>query len=365
MGTIRFLLAIAILCFHTTPLYGNYLYMNQPALETFFIMSGFYMALILTEKYSRKADFYRARALRIFPMYFIFLGMSVVASVAHGEASIAPGRGWPIAAYDTWRSHFGELSLGAIISMLLANLLIFGQDVMMFLKIEGGSLSFTPDFAREALPAWKFLFIPPTWSIALELTFYALAPFLVFRSKKALFALLIGGIILKYFLASWYGLSNDPWSNRFLPSELPLFVLGILGYRFYAHYRETLFASRAVTWCSIGLFAAWIALIVFYFSIPCEGRATLFLCFSALAIPFTFELFKRSRVDQFLGDLSFPIYLSHYSFMLLVIQRWDNLSIYVAPITIAFSLGYHLLIGRRIDNFRHRLSRCQPPAAVS
>jgi hypothetical protein len=48
------------------------------AVEAFFVISGFYMALVLTERYDgHVGSFYRARALRIFPMYWALLALVV------------------------------------------------------------------------------------------------------------------------------------------------------------------------------------------------------------------------------------------------------------------------------------------------
>jgi peptidoglycan/LPS O-acetylase OafA/YrhL len=356
MGTIRFLLAIAILCFHTTPLSKNYLSIGEVALETFFIMSGFYMALVLEEKYTRKRDFYLARFLRIYPTYLIILALTVIACVAHGSGEIAPGRTWPIAAYDTWRSQWTSLSATTLGTLFLTNLLLVGQDVVMFLSIDSGGLAWTSNFAAEPLPAWKFLFNPPAWSISLELVFYLIAPFIVRRHTGFLVSLMIGALLLKRALATGFGLAHDPWSYRFLPSEFPLFILGIFGYRFYATNRDRLSTSRFLRGCGAALLCGWVAWIVLYNETNHTYRGTAFLLYSALSIPFVFSLVKRSRVDQFLGDLSYPIYLSHYPIMLVVIQWWDNAGMYVVPLTVAFSVVFQSLVARKIEGYRHRVT---------
>lgn len=356
MGTIRFLLAIAILCVHSTPLYGNYLSIGEVALETFFVMSGFYMALVLTEKYTRKRDFYLARFLRIYPTYFIIVALTAVGSIAHGSGEIASGRAWPIAAYDTWRSQWSELSAIAILYLFLTNLLLVGQDIVMFLTLNGGELTWTSDFAATPLPAWKFLFNPPAWSISLEIVFYLLAPFVVRRNALLLTALLVASLGLKVVLATAYGLAHDPWSYRFFPSETSLFILGIFGYRFYSKYREVFATSRAVHAAAVALFCVWIAWIVFYNEVQVPYKGTGFLVYSAIALPFVFTLVMRSRVDQFLGDLSYPIYLSHYPIILVVIQWTNNEGIYVAPLAVAFSIVYQVFVANKIERYRHAVA---------
>ena len=50
MGIIRFLLAISVVIAHTSSVYGFKLVGGQIAVQAFYMISGFYMTLILNEK---------------------------------------------------------------------------------------------------------------------------------------------------------------------------------------------------------------------------------------------------------------------------------------------------------------------------
>ncbi len=52
MGVMRFLLALSVLILHTAPDSAFPMVGGRVAVETFFMISGFYMALILNEKYA-------------------------------------------------------------------------------------------------------------------------------------------------------------------------------------------------------------------------------------------------------------------------------------------------------------------------
>jgi peptidoglycan/LPS O-acetylase OafA/YrhL len=70
----RTLLAIAVVLNLVPQYLGIHLIHGPLAVEGFFVISGFYMALILSERYDgRVGNFYQARALRIFPMYWAVL----------------------------------------------------------------------------------------------------------------------------------------------------------------------------------------------------------------------------------------------------------------------------------------------------
>jgi len=78
-----------------------------------------------------------------------------------------------------------------------------------------------------------------------------------------------------------------------------------------------------------------------------------------LAIPFIFELSKRSKLDRFTGELSYPMYISHL-LMLDISERIlhkysiDNkyLSLLGAVLTIVFAIVLVLLVSKRLESFR-------------
>lgn len=71
MGLIRLLLAISVIQAHTSSFLGYSIANGLVAVQVFYIFSGFYMFMILTEKYTSIKSFYKSRFLRIFPTYLI------------------------------------------------------------------------------------------------------------------------------------------------------------------------------------------------------------------------------------------------------------------------------------------------------
>src|ERR1700747_2964117 len=89
MGIIRFLLAISVVIHHCGPLFGIYhLIGGQIAVQSFFIISGFYMSLILNEKYVGINNSYRLfitnRFFRLFPIYWTVLLATVLICLGIG-----------------------------------------------------------------------------------------------------------------------------------------------------------------------------------------------------------------------------------------------------------------------------------------
>ena len=101
-------------------------------------------------------------------------------------------------------------------------------------KVKG--LTRTPNFNDGKSPLWRCLIIPQAWSIAIEETFYLCAPFINALRTGALLLILVLSLGARLYVYSLGGL-HDPWTYRFSPFELGLFVLGILSFRAYSHFR--------------------------------------------------------------------------------------------------------------------------------
>jgi peptidoglycan/LPS O-acetylase OafA/YrhL len=78
VGLLRILLAISVFCAHSRPLGSLRWLSGDLAVESFFVISGFYMQLILSTKYTKERlgntwvwQFYKARYLRLLPVYWV------------------------------------------------------------------------------------------------------------------------------------------------------------------------------------------------------------------------------------------------------------------------------------------------------
>src|SRR3954447_5357614 len=97
MGIIRLLLAIAVLIImHSDPPPGFHMIGGAGAVQGFYVISGFYMALVLNEKYPRGAKGYREfivqRFLRLMPAYWCCLLLAMLLG-AIGWGTILPKAG--------------------------------------------------------------------------------------------------------------------------------------------------------------------------------------------------------------------------------------------------------------------------------
>jgi peptidoglycan/LPS O-acetylase OafA/YrhL len=137
MGTIRLLLALSVVIAHAVPLFGLTLVGGKLAVQSFFVISGFYMSLILSEKYPSGVAgtwlFYGNRFLRIYPLYWIALLLSVAAfACVWAISSVAPNFADSFAKLDIIRQAVPKFSLDQIIFWLISNVSLLGMDLRLF-----------------------------------------------------------------------------------------------------------------------------------------------------------------------------------------------------------------------------------------
>jgi peptidoglycan/LPS O-acetylase OafA/YrhL len=354
MGTLRFLLAVSVATGHAGCVRGYCLVPGPAAVQAFYIVSGFLMALVLNEKYGPDDTwlFYSNRALRIYVPYLAVFAAAFVA-IAPLTLLLGHGPGYAAALIDA----APKLDLAAWIFLAFTSLAIVGQDVALWLGFDG-HLYVTGSYQTSPVWVQSLQLVPQAWSLSLELTFYALAPFLL----RGRFALLIGIIAASLALravASRFGLDGDPWSYRFFPFELAHFLAGALAYRIYAATRDAAVWSRPVCF---GVMAAVIgSVLAFDLGWRQAGsEPRLFLVAVAASTPFLFLATRRSRLDGMLGELSYPIYLIHLplqSVLLTLVAGGLPLGVWSVPATVATSILFVTLVDRPLERWRQARTR--------
>lgn len=257
MGILRFILALSVVFAHVGI---RWPIAPDRAVQAFFVISGFYMALVLDKRYSDNWTFWTNRLIRIFPSYLLIAALTAL---------------W---LWRFWPQFYASLSTFDAVT----NVVIVGQDISTY---RGGGL-----------------FLPQAWSVSLELYFYVLAPWLVrLRSPKII------GLIIISIIARLIGYSRglgDFWSYRFFPFEMSFFLAGILIYR--------------------------------------SG------------------FMRISNKDQFLGELSYPIYLNHIFLARIFSTPWI-----VVALSIVLATVMVFALERPLDRIRARRVRSSQPTLVA
>jgi peptidoglycan/LPS O-acetylase OafA/YrhL len=351
MGLIRILLSLAVIITHTAPLFGLVMTGAALAFMIFFVLSGFYMALILSEKYTMKGAyplFIGNRLLRLYPIYWIALICSVLMSlVGHGFF----GNGLHLAP---WFEFGDRLSPFTIAYLVVVNIIFLGQPLLFFANIDLASGAIVPSVNPEAHPmlAWTFLVIAHSWTLDLEIVFYLLVPFLVKLRTRYLLAIMAASLGVRLYLLL-AGFPGEPWMLRFFPSELCFFVLGMLAYRFYTRIKH----YEIPAWISLSAWGYLTAFIVAYQFIPGGAiKETVFFASMLVTVPYIFNYTKYNKRDRWLGELTYPVYIAHRLFI--PVFKSIMPMVWVPPlvivVTVLISIALNRLVTFPLERFRQR-----------
>jgi peptidoglycan/LPS O-acetylase OafA/YrhL len=236
------------------------------------------MAMVLNEKYKdiSPIHFYKSRFFRLFPVYYVGLVLSLLVS------------------FGVITSFFNQLSIGSKFFFIFQNLFIFGQDL---------SYSICPKtIINYCANAGSLTINPPAWSLAVELGFYLIAPFVLKSAKKTYFYILIGciysvSINTLVFPIQQIGYFRDLYLNTFIyysyASSFIYFGGGALAYHLNKKMSDLRITNYVVTIATIILLSFTQTMIPFWQ-----------LFFFSLAIPVVFSYTSKNNIDRIIGELS-------------------------------------------------------------
>ena len=269
MGVYRFFLALCVLYSHA---FGNVLGKNPGvmAVISFFVISGYVMTLLIQKHYSTPGSipaYLLDRAMRLFPQYIIYLAITLTVLLTVGLEN----------------EFVEKIDLGRVI----LNALILPVGFYMF-------------------GLYHSLYIPPAWSLGLEMSFYLVFPFylLMTSSVQQLVLLCSLGVAV----AAYCGIINTDWFGyRLLPGTFFIFSLGAAlaaPTRFHV-----LLLPAVVTGSSIAAFASLMWPDVLGVPHNFEVSSGIVIGVAAVALLKSSEF---SQMDEFLGSLSYGVFLNHY-----------------------------------------------------
>lgn len=351
MGFLRTFLAITVVFAHSPWNDGLIFVGGQNAVQLFYIISGFLIAHIIRTNpaYGDPSRFYLNRALRLYPIYF------VVAIITLGARLLTSPK---------FFDFYHDIPIAAAAMLMFSNLFLFGQDCLMFAGVSNSGVVFTTDFLQSDYHLYTGLLVPQAWTLGVELSFYVLAPFIL-RNKALLFLLLAASLAVRCALIAWGPGANDPWTYRFFPAELSLFIFGALANQFLLPFWIKFLESTKEVALPASATIFLIVLFASYFLIPVEEnikRIALYLIFLIL-LPLAFLYQTASRFDKAIGELSYPIYIGHM-LVTMTFGAWAerqgitaNLAITLGNVTLSIGFAYLLnrFVGSPVERIRENI----------
>lgn len=322
-GSFRFVLASMVAISHL----GITVYTKNPgvvAVVSFYLLSGYVMTGLIRRYYISHAHlftFYLDRLSRILPQYFFILLLGLI-----------------LLHFFSINSSFLQHDLS--LTALLENITIIPLNYFMFNQSD------------------QMILIPPAWSLGVELQFYALIPFVLWSKKRL--RLILGVISLLMFLLASIDIIQSEWYGyRLLPGVLFIFLSGSLLYDANQQHRASLYILGclylSVTLCFVIVCLYFNKQYPYIFEV-CVG----FL----LALPITWMLsrFQRKEWDEYLGHLSYGVFLAHFLIIWLA-QCFDiNMSQYPLILVIgatALACIGHELVEKPAFAYRKKLRKKQ------
>ena len=355
MGLIRTLLAISVVLAHSSPIFGIKLVGGQVAVQAFYMISGFYMTLVLNEKYVGANKSYKLfitnRLLRLWPVYWTVLVVSIILSlfIYNDPASSI------ITPFHLLSKFGANMSVSTLFFLVISNLLTLFQDWILFLGLntETGGFFFTENFRNTNPLLYRFMFVPQAWTVGVEISFYLIAPFIVRRKIRSIILLVLGSALLRISLMM-SGFDYDPWTYRFFPTELLFFLLGTISYHLYIVLKNKKISN-------VFLYTVYVMIIFvtfLYGFVEIDYQIPIYLLLFFISIPFVFMLSKHWKIDRYIGELSYPIYISHMLVSTFVsyskIPTYGGRTFTLLALTIIVSLLLNELVAKKVEVIRQK-----------
>ncbi len=267
------------------------------AVDTFIILSGFAITYMLNARQQTYAQFMAGRFFRIYPVYLVCLAAGFITTYL--MPFVVNSAGW----HD---DEYFNLYVRPVLDSALAHPMIhFVSHLTLLFGV----------IPEKILPGTTATLLAPAWSISLEWQYYLLAPFLAgfVRRPAGILALGVvgcGGLFYSRF-----------WGSAFLPEKIPLFLVGIGSFYLYANaesfknfrYRVNVYAGALAATLMLGWH--WLALLVWI------------VVFGGVLADRNDDTEKKlsnvrrlllSTVCQFVGKISYPLYLVHWPMIILL-----------------------------------------------
>jgi peptidoglycan/LPS O-acetylase OafA/YrhL len=312
LGAFRFLLASMVVVSHTRLLAGESLQFLAPlgignmGVMTFFILSGYVIAEATNVFYrNREGAFLLNRALRIYPPFFVALALSIGIHALLSETS-------GLKFYDHVASPDRLFDTQNVAANVLSMIVLAGVD-------------------RLGLPL-EYPFVRYSWAIVVELQFYVVFAVLLALAKGRVYWIAVTALLLGAFIAAMPSTGFRGW--------MPYFMLGICMFHFP---RRWALALGAVSLALVNWHAYQ------YVSRNSEAHVLASVAVLDLLILALWKLSvcrmpnRLLRLDKFLGDLTYPLYLNHYAVSIVMLSLFagrPSVALFVGTFVLAVVFSY-------------------------
>ncbi|EJZ22460.1 acyltransferase [Rhizobium sp. Pop5] len=307
---------------------------NAYAVDVFVILSGFAIATLVERKRETYGIYITRRVLRIFPVYWFYLAISIALA-------------W--VSVDMWTNAAGGEATSNRLQISIAALDNFWPNVISHVVALHGAVP------RNMVPNGEYAFLGQAWSISLEWQFYLIAPLVIALGVRAASSFKAGLVLVLGLFVLSYISPRFPYS--FIGRYSAFFAIGIATY-FLVNVGIPFLTQRRIV---IAPIAMLIVTALILLQLPSVLPVSIWIVATAsVLVPSQFGLsaiagLLRWKPVQALGQMSYSVYLSHMAVLvlaMLVLEKAGITSTYLhAALLLIITLAGTLIISIASYNF--------------
>lgn len=295
---------------------------NRQAVDVFIILSGFAIAVLIDRPHEPYGIYIARRALRIFPVYWVYLSASVAITL------LLPfvWQDAPAGAMKEARSH-----------ILASSISYFWPNIATHIP---ALHSLIPD---RIIPQGEYAFLGQAWSISLEWQFYLIAPFVIpaLLAARRSWSMALG-LLAVFLVLAFIGRAMP---MGFVGRYAIFFAIGIA-----THHLLNWQKTRSIQISTIATIAIFVIGALVLLRVPSVLPISIWVAVSACVLAHINAYKSRlsqlltSRVALWIGERSYSVYLAHMIPLTIGMNALEKAGI-EEPITHAVSLLIITVLG--------------------
>lgn len=252
--------------------------------------------MVLTNSKAGSKKFLIARVVRLFPIYYLSLSFALLIRFF---------------GHDFF-SELHDLSNWAKFIVIINNLTLIGSDWANLIQVNSNGIHTVASSNASSVDSFsldRFLLVPPSWSLGMELTFYLISIFLVKLSLRNLGSILFLSLIYRFFLEhNIFEYFQIPFERYTSISMFSTYLLGFVCYLFMVHHKmKNPYNFPLYKNLVLPVFLAsfiWVSNI----EIPYELQVLILV----LQVFFAAIFVNYTSAEVYFAKLSYPLYIFHF-----------------------------------------------------
>lgn len=214
----------------------------------------------------------------------------------------------------------------------MSNLTIFGSELSRLSCLDTQySIKLLSGCAANSTGAHNLLFIPQAWTLAIEIFFYLIAPFVCLKLSRSIGLLAIIQFSQIIF-GDHFGIINN---ESFTPIQLKYFLIGAIANLLISRFEGKLYyknASSVIILLAIFTVANW------------SENYILLAMLTSMFLMIRINQ-KEGKFSRYIGQFSYPLYLVHYPLAKYFEDHLEYKYQFIVTATASFLFSYILIIG--------------------